>query len=59
MQDRVLQSPKVHVHFNTTVEDAYGIKGHLGGLMVKDAETGAHSDNRAATGCFSRLARLA
>lgn len=54
MQDRVLQHPKVTVHLNTLVEDAYADpKGKMGGLMLKHAETGASHLSRQRL-CFSR-----
>ena len=40
MQDRVLSNPKITVHFNTEVADAYG-DSLLQGLHLKDTKTGA------------------
>ena len=42
MQDRVLKHPKIEVHFNTAVDDAYPDgKGAMAGIHVKDTESGA------------------
>lgn len=41
MQERVLNNPKITVHFNSVVEDAYaGVKGRMEGLKVKDTASG-------------------
>jgi thioredoxin reductase (NADPH) len=40
MQDRVLRHPAVTVHFNTSVEDAFGDGGHLTGLHLLNSRTG-------------------
>lgn len=43
MQDRALNSPRITVHMNTTVEDAYG-DGVLQGLRIKNVATGEVAD---------------
>lgn len=41
MQDRAKAHPKVTVHLNTGVQDAYAdAKGNMGGLMLADSTTG-------------------
>ncbi len=40
MQDRVLEHEKVEVHYNTMVDDAYGDKKGLKGLVLKDTSNG-------------------
>lgn len=41
MQDRARAHPKVTVHLNTGVQDAYAdAKGNMGGLMLIDSTTG-------------------
>ena len=59
MQDRVLQHSKVSVHLNTLVEDAYADpKGNMGGLMIKNAETGAcNTPNAQHLGSRTRVER--
>jgi thioredoxin reductase len=42
-QERVFSTPRVEVHLNTTIEDAYG-NGVLQGLKTKNATTGAVED---------------
>ncbi len=42
-QDRVLATPRVTVHFNTAVDDAYG-EGTLGGLRIRDTAAGTARD---------------
>lgn len=43
MQDRARAHPKVTVHLNTGVQDAYAdAKGNMGGLMLTDSTTGEH-----------------
>jgi len=42
-QDRVYATPRVEVHLNTTVEDAFG-NGVLQGLKTKDVATGSVDD---------------
>eukprot|EP00889_Picochlorum_renovo_P001411 jgi/Picre1/28441/NNA_003845.t1 len=45
MQERVLENPKITVHFNTGVEDAYADKkGAMGGLHLLNNETGEKKD---------------
>ena len=49
MQDRVLKHPKIEVHFNTAVDDAYPDgKGAMAGIHVKDMESG---EARWCSGC--------
>lgn len=43
MQDRAFTHPKVTVHLNTQVRDAYG-NGVLGGLHLTDSKTGEEKD---------------
>lgn len=46
MQDRAKAHPKVTVHLNTGVQDAYADpKGNMGGLILKDSTTGRLSCN--------------
>lgn len=42
MQDRVLNNPKITVHWNTEPVDVYG-NGKLAGIQVRNTETGAES----------------
>eukprot|EP00887_Chlorella_sp_A99_P003302 scaffold9.g3302.t1 len=44
MQTRTLAHPKVTVHYNTAVEDAYGEGGKLTGLHLVDTKSGAKRD---------------
>lgn len=45
MQERVLASEKITVHFNTSIEDAFGDKkGAMAGLHLLDNETGEKRD---------------
>ena len=44
MQDRVLQHPRVQVHYNTQVLDAYGDSTGLQGVRLKDTESGQEGD---------------
>lgn len=45
MQDRVAANPRVTVHLNTAVEDAYGdAKGGMAGLRLVDTGTGVKRD---------------
>ena len=47
MQDRVLKHPKIEVHFNTAVDDAYPDgKGAMAGIHVKDTDSGEALDTR-------------
>ncbi len=43
MQDRVLNNPKITVHWNTEPVDVYG-NGKLEGIQLRNTETGAESD---------------
>ena len=44
MQDRVRAHPKVTVHLNTGVQDAYpDAKGKMGGLVLTDSTTGEYT----------------
>ena len=43
MQDRVLNNPKITVHWNTEPVDVYG-NGKLEGIKVRNTETGAESN---------------
>lgn len=51
MQDRVLNNPKITVHWNTEAVDVFGEEGYMTGLKVRDRQTG---DTReiAANGLF-------
>jgi len=40
MQDRLLNNPKITVHWNTQAVDVFGEGGQLQGLKVKDTNTG-------------------
>jgi len=45
MADRVLQHPKIKVHWNTVVEEVLGVeKNEVTGLKIKDVKTGAVSE---------------
>lgn len=50
MQDRVLENPKITVHWNTEAVDVYG-NGRMEGLKVANRQTGEQSDI-AAKGLF-------
>jgi thioredoxin reductase (NADPH) len=43
MQDRVLNNPKITVHWNTEPVDVYG-NGKLAGIQLRNTETGAESN---------------
>ncbi|WP_017661497.1 thioredoxin-disulfide reductase [Baaleninema simplex] len=43
MQDRVLEHPKITVHWNTQATDVYGESGKLQGLNVVNTQTGEES----------------
>jgi Pyridine nucleotide-disulphide oxidoreductase len=43
MQDRVLEHPNITVHFNTTVEDAFGDSEGLKGLHLVNSRAGERS----------------
>lgn len=52
MQDRVLRNPKITVHYNWQVEDAFAdVKGRMAGLKILDVETGER-DELAVRGLF-------
>lgn len=40
MQDRVLNNPKITVHWNTDLLDVFGEADHMKGIRLKDAKTG-------------------
>jgi thioredoxin reductase (NADPH) len=40
MQDRVLNNPKITVHWNTEVLDVFGEENHMKGVHIKDTQTG-------------------
>lgn len=40
MQDRVLNNPKIVIHWNTEAVDVYGEHGQMLGLRVRDTKTG-------------------
>ncbi|KAI7845690.1 hypothetical protein COHA_000804 [Chlorella ohadii] len=44
MQDRVLSNPKITVHMNTEIDDAYGDDSAMKGLHLRDAKTGEKRD---------------
>ncbi|MEG3440237.1 thioredoxin-disulfide reductase [Pannus brasiliensis CCIBt3594] len=44
MQDRVLNNPKITVHRNTEIIDAFGTGGKMEGIRVKNNQTGEESD---------------
>lgn len=45
MADRVMNHPKIKVHWNTTVEEVLGVEqNEVTGLKLKDTQTGALSD---------------
>ncbi len=44
MQDRVLNNPKITVHFNTEAVDAFGSGGKMEGLRIRNRKTGEESD---------------
>jgi thioredoxin reductase (NADPH) len=51
MQDRVLQHPKITVHWNTEAVDVFGDVGPIKGVRLRDRQTGAEQD-LAAGGLF-------
>ncbi len=51
MQDRVLNNPKIKVHWNTEAVDIFGDENHMQGIKVRNNETGEES-NLAAKGLF-------
>ncbi len=44
MQDRVLNNPKIKVHWNTEVDDVFGNEHHMEGLKVRNTKTGETSE---------------
>ena len=44
MQDRVLNNPKITVHWNTEVLDVFGEANHMKGVHIKDSKTGEESE---------------
>lgn len=44
MQDRVLNNPKITVHWNTEVVDVFGEANHMKGVQIKDTQTGETSE---------------
>lgn len=40
MQDRVLNNPKITVHFNAEAEDVFGEENHMKGVQIKNTQTG-------------------
>ncbi|PRW44349.1 thioredoxin-disulfide reductase [Chlorella sorokiniana] len=44
MQDRVLANPKITVHMNTEIDDAFGDDSGMKGLHLRDAKTGEKRD---------------
>ncbi|MBE9031455.1 thioredoxin-disulfide reductase [filamentous cyanobacterium LEGE 11480] len=51
MQDRVLNHPKITIHWNTQAVDVFGEAGFMTGLRVRHTETGEES-NLTAKGLF-------
>ncbi|MCX7595000.1 MAG: thioredoxin domain-containing protein, partial [Fischerella sp.] len=43
MQDRVLNNPKIHVHWNTEAVDVFG-NGHMEGVRIRNNKTGEESE---------------
>ena len=44
MQDRVLNNPKITVHWNTKVLDVFGGDNHMEGLKILNTKTGEETD---------------
>lgn len=44
MQDRVLNNPKITVHWNTEAVDVFGENGFMTGVKVRNSQTGAVTD---------------
>ncbi|NEQ82357.1 MAG: thioredoxin-disulfide reductase [Moorea sp. SIO2I5] len=44
MQDRVLNNPKITIHWNTQPVDVFGDNGSMTGVRVQDTETGEEKD---------------
>ena len=40
MQDRVLNNPKITIHWNTDIVDVFGEADHMKGIKLKDTKTG-------------------
>jgi len=40
MQDRVLNNPKITVHWNTEVLDVFGEENHMKGIHIRNSQTG-------------------
>ncbi|BAY82500.1 thioredoxin reductase [Calothrix parasitica NIES-267] len=51
MQDRVLNNPKIRVHWNTEAVDIFGDEKHMQGIKVRNNKTGEES-NLSAKGLF-------
>ncbi|NHC36654.1 thioredoxin-disulfide reductase [Scytonema millei] len=43
MQDRVLNNPKITVHWNTEAVDVFGNEKHMEGLLIRNNKTGEES----------------
>lgn len=44
MQDRVLNNPKITVHWNTDILDVFGEADHMQGIKIRDTKTGETSE---------------
>jgi thioredoxin reductase (NADPH) len=44
MQDRVLNNPKITIHWNTEPVDVFGENGRMNGVKVRDTRTGEERD---------------
>jgi thioredoxin reductase (NADPH) len=44
MQDRVLNNPKITIHWNTDIVDVFGEADHMKGIKLKDTKTGEESE---------------
>jgi thioredoxin reductase (NADPH) len=44
MQDRVLNNPRITIHWNTEPVDVFGENGRMTGLKVRDTQTGEESN---------------
>ncbi len=51
MQDRVLNNPKIKVHWNTEAVDIFGDDNHMQGIKIRNNQTGEES-NLSAKGLF-------
>ncbi len=47
MQDRVLNNPKIKVHWNTEAVDIFGDENHMQGIKVRNNQTGEESELQA------------